>query len=56
LKEAYTVEAVADRICEALSLGLANGVVACRMFVDVDSFAGLTELEERSRPGAGWVG
>jgi len=44
-KEAYTVEEVADRICEALSLGLGNGVVACRMFIDVDSFARLTELE-----------
>jgi len=44
-KEAYTPENVADRICDALSLGLANGVVACRMFVDVDSFARLTELE-----------
>jgi len=44
-KQAYTVEGVADRICEALSIGLANGVVACRMFVDVDSFARLTELE-----------
>ncbi|MGO9962714.1 MAG: amidohydrolase family protein [Acidimicrobiales bacterium] len=44
-KEAYTPETVADRICEALSLGLSNGVVACRMFVDVDSFARLVELE-----------
>ena len=44
-KEAYTPESVADRICDALRLGLANGVVACRMFVDVDSYAQLTELE-----------
>ncbi len=44
-KEAYTVENVADRICDALSLGLSNGVVACRMFVDIDSLARLTELE-----------
>ena len=44
-KEAYTPDDVADRICDALSLGLANGVVACRMFVDVDSYAQLNELE-----------
>ena len=44
-KEAYTVEDVARRIGEALTLGLGNGVVACRMFIDVDSFAGLTELK-----------
>lgn len=44
-KEAYTPEDVADRTCDALSLGLANGVVACRMFVDIDSYAKLTELE-----------
>jgi cytosine deaminase len=44
-KEAYTPDSVADHICDALSLGLANGVVACRMFIDVDSFATLVELE-----------
>lgn len=44
-KEAYTVEDVAERIIDALSYGLSNGVVACRMFVDVDSFSRLTELE-----------
>lgn len=44
-KEAYTVDGVADRICEALSLGLSNGVTACRMFVDVDSYARLIEFE-----------
>jgi cytosine deaminase len=44
-KEAYTVEDVAKRIGEALTLGLGNGVVASRMFIDVDSFAGLTELK-----------
>ena len=44
-KEGYTPGDVADRICDALSLGLANGVVACRMFVDVDSYAQLKELE-----------
>jgi len=44
-KEAYTAENVADRICDALSFGLSNGVVACRMFIDIDSLAKLTELE-----------
>jgi cytosine/creatinine deaminase len=44
-KEAYTVEDVAGRIGEALTLALGNGVVACRMFIDVDSFAGLVELK-----------
>jgi cytosine/creatinine deaminase len=44
-KEAYTAEDVARRIGEVLELALANGVVASRMFIDVDSFAGLTELE-----------
>lgn len=44
-KEAYTVDDVAGRIVDALTLGLASGVTACRMFIDVDSFAGLTEIE-----------
>src|SRR5436309_6284811 len=44
-KEAYTADDVARRIGEVLELALANGVVASRMFIDVDSFAGLTELE-----------
>ncbi len=44
-KEAYTAEDVARRIGDVLTLALANGVVASRMFIDVDSFAGLVELE-----------
>lgn len=44
-KEAYTVENVASRIGEVLTLALGNGVTASRMFVDIDGFAGLTELE-----------
>ncbi|MFN8518836.1 MAG: amidohydrolase family protein [Chloroflexota bacterium] len=44
-KEAYTVEDVARRIGDVLTLALANGVTASRMFIDVDSFAGLVELE-----------
>lgn len=44
-KEAYTVEDVARRIGDVLTLALGNGVTASRMFIDVDSFAGLVELE-----------
>lgn len=44
-KQAYTVEDVSQRIGEALTHGLGNGVVACRMFIDVDSYAGQTELK-----------
>ena len=44
-KEAYTPETSPTASATPLGLGLANGVVACRMFVDVDSYAQLTELE-----------
>lgn len=44
-KEDYTVEDVARRIGDVLTLALGNGVTATRMFIDVDSFAGLVELE-----------
>lgn len=44
-KEAYTVEDVARRIGEVLTLALGNGVTASRMFIDIDGFAGLTELK-----------
>lgn len=43
-KERRSVDDVADRISEVLSLELMNGVTACRMFIDIDTFAGLTEL------------
>ena len=45
LERGLHADDVADRICDAFSLGLSNGVVACRMFVDVDSYAQLNELE-----------
>lgn len=55
-KQAYTVEDVAQRIGRALDLALRHGTLAMRMFVDVDSFAGLTALEgavkARQRYGA----
>lgn len=44
-KQSYSIESVADRIVEALLMGVANGVMACRMFIDVDNFGGLIELE-----------
>ncbi len=52
-KQAYTVDDVADRVSEALTLALGNGVTAMRMFVDVDTVVGLTAfrgvLEARRR-------
>lgn len=55
-KRAYTPEDVAQRIGRALDLAIQHGTLAMRMFVDVDSFAGLTALEgavrARERYGA----
>lgn len=55
-KRAYTVDDVASRIGRALDLAIKYGTLAMRMFVDVDSFAGLTALEgavkARERYGA----
>ncbi|MFA5568530.1 MAG: amidohydrolase family protein [Trueperaceae bacterium] len=44
-KRAYTVDDVAQRIGRALNLAIKHGTLAMRMFIDVDSFAGLTALE-----------
>lgn len=44
-KRGYTVEDVASRIGRALDLALLHGTLAVRMFVDVDSIAGLTALK-----------
>ena len=43
-KEGYTVDAVAERMLRALRTAAANGVLAMRMFCDVDSHAGLTPV------------
>ncbi|MBX3141146.1 MAG: amidohydrolase family protein [Trueperaceae bacterium] len=55
-KRTYTVDDVAQRIGRALDLAISYGTLAMRMFVDVDSFAGLTALEgavkARERYGA----
>ncbi len=55
-KRAYTVDDVAQRIGRALDLAIKYGTLAMRMFVDVDSFAGLIALEgavkARERYGA----
>ncbi|MDQ7841574.1 MAG: amidohydrolase family protein [bacterium] len=44
-KRQYTPTEVAERVGRALELALAHGTLAMRMFVDVDSFAGLRALE-----------
>lgn len=43
-KRAYTIEDVAERVGRALKLAVRHGTLAMRMFVDVDSHAGLTAL------------
>ena len=43
-KRAYTVADVAERVGRALRLAVRHGTLAVRMFVDVDSHAGLTAL------------
>jgi cytosine/creatinine deaminase len=43
-KRAYTVDDVAERVGRALRLAVQHGTLAMRMFVDVDSHAGLTAL------------
>lgn len=44
-KEENTLEVVTERIVEALLMGLKNGVTAYRLFMDVDTFGGLQEIQ-----------
>jgi cytosine deaminase len=44
-KERYTVDAVAERMLRALRTAASNGVLAMRMFCDVDTHAGLKTVE-----------
>lgn len=44
-KERYTVDAVAERMLRVLRTAAGNGVLAMRMFCDVDTHAGLKTVE-----------